>query len=84
MENRSLRQEKEFTRRLLTITQWPKYHSWPSSSGLRHLIFYSKKNGFEKVIRRAGKRVLIDESAFFQWIDQRNEAQEKNEIAVKK
>jgi hypothetical protein len=33
------------------------------------LIFFSALNGFAKVVKRAGRRVLIDENAFFEWID---------------
>lgn len=60
-------------RRLLTVSQWNQFHSWPTPAGLRHLIFYSQTNGFDRVIRRAGRRVLIDESAFFQWIDEKQD-----------
>lgn len=57
-------------RRLIPLTEWPKYHSWPPIGGLRHLVFCAKENGFDKVIRRAGRRILIDEQAFFQWLDE--------------
>jgi hypothetical protein len=36
---------------------------------MRHLIFFAKSNGFDAVIRRVGRRVLIDEAAFFAWVD---------------
>lgn len=55
-------------RRLLTVPQWGKHHDWPPVGGLRHLIFYAASNGFDKVIRRVGRRVLIDEAAFFEWV----------------
>lgn len=55
--------------RYIPLTEWPKYHSWPPIGGLRHLVFYADQNGFDKVIRRAGRRVLIDEQAFFGWVD---------------
>jgi hypothetical protein len=55
--------------RLIPVVQWPKLHNWPSVAGLRHLIFYEKENGFSKVIRRVGRRVLINENAFFQWVE---------------
>lgn len=38
-------------------------------------FFYADQNGFDKVIRRAGRRVLIDEQAFFQWLDEQNGGQ---------
>lgn len=59
-------------RRFIPLTEWPKHHSWPPIGGLRHLVFYAEENGFSKVIRRAGRRVLIDEQAFFQWLDEQN------------
>ena len=59
-------------RKLIPVTEWNKYHSWPKIGGLRHLIFNEKSNGFNKVVRRAGRRVLLDETAFFNWLDEQN------------
>lgn len=56
-------------RRLIPVTKWNEFHAWPPQGGLRHLIFHAPKNGFDKVVRRAGRRVLIDEVAFFEWLD---------------
>lgn len=58
--------------RYIPVPQWEKYHEWPKAGGLRHLIFYRNKNGFNKVIKKIGRRVLIDETAFFNWINERN------------
>ncbi len=58
--------------KLIPVTKWNEYHAWPPQGGLRHLIFHAKTNGFNKVIRRAGRRVLIDEKAFFEWIEASN------------
>lgn len=60
-------------RKFIPVTQWNDHHSWPPQGGLRHLIFNASKNGFDKVIKRAGRRVLIDEQAFFQWMDEQND-----------
>lgn len=57
------------TQRLIPVTQWPEYHSWPPIGGLRHLIFHADKNGFDACLIRVGRRVLIDEQAFFKWVD---------------
>ena len=57
------------TPRLIPAAEWKKFHHWPPKGGLRHLIFFADTNGFNKVVRRVGKRVLIDEAAFFAWID---------------
>lgn len=55
--------------RLIPATDWDKCHPWPPIGGLRHLIFNAETNGFNKVVRRIGRRVLIDEDAFFEWIN---------------
>lgn len=55
--------------KLIPITKWHEFHPWPPIGGLRHLVFFAKDNGFHKVIRRVGRRVLIDEAAFFHWAD---------------
>ena len=56
-------------RKLYTVRQWAEQHGWPSEGGLRHLIFHAATNGFDKVIRRAGRRILLDEHEFNRWID---------------
>ena len=62
--------------RLIPLTHWPKYHPWPSVSGLRHIVFDAPTNGFDRCVRRCGRRVLIDESAFFAWVEKQNPAPE--------
>ncbi len=64
--------DKSAITRLIPLTEWTKHHSWPPLGGLRHLVFYADQNGFDKVIRRAGRRVLIDEQEFFAWINEQN------------
>ncbi len=54
-------------RGIIPLTQWPEHHPWPSVAGLRHLVFHADTNGFAAVVRRVGRRVLIDEAAFFAW-----------------
>lgn len=58
--------------RLIPLTEWPKHHPWPPLGGLRHLVFHSGTNGFAKVFRKISNRILIDELAFFQWVEQNN------------
>ncbi len=60
------------TPRYIPATKWNEHHEWPPIGGLRHLIFNADSNGFSKVIKRAGRRVLIDESAFFVWLEEQN------------
>lgn len=58
--------DSKFTR-LLPINAWSKYHDWPTECALRHYVSRGRSNGFDAVIRRIGRRVLIDEGAFFLW-----------------
>lgn len=60
-------------RRLIPLTEWNDYHCWPPTGGLRHFVFHADANGFAKVVKRVGRRVLIDEAAFFEWVDEQNQ-----------
>lgn len=55
--------------RYIPVPQWEKHHTWPPIGGLRNLIFNRHKNGFDKVVKKVGKRVLINEAAFFEWVE---------------
>lgn len=59
--------------RYIPVPQWSEFHPWPASGGLRNLIFKRNENGFDKVVIKIGKRVLIDEKAFFEWVKNNNE-----------
>ena len=54
---------------LLTVRQFSQKHPAFPEGGLRFLIFNAEKNGFDACVRRMGRKVLIDEEAFFDWID---------------
>ena len=60
---------KQHEARIIPLSKWEQFHPWPTTAGLRHLAFHAKTNGFDAVIRRVGRRVLIDEAAFFAWVD---------------
>lgn len=59
--------------RLIPVSKWNQHHEWPPIGGLRHLIFYENQNGFCEVVKRCGRRVLIDENAFFAWLNKQND-----------
>ena len=65
-------ENKQGDTRLIPSADWPKYHPWPPIGGLRYLIFHAKTNGFDKVIKRVGRRVLIDEKKFFEFVEEKN------------
>lgn len=58
--------------RLIPLTEWPSHHAWPPLGGLRHLVFNAATNGFAPCIRKVGKRILISEVDFFEWIESQN------------
>lgn len=70
-------------RALLTVRQFSDKHSAFTQGALRNLIFLapSRKtsrgtiqgNGLNMALVRIGRKVLIDEAKFFQWIDGQQE-----------
>lgn len=57
--------------RLLTVSQFVEKHSWATKGGLRGLLFNRKKNGLDVAVVRLGRRLLLDEEQFFQWLESR-------------
>ncbi|NGX36400.1 MAG: hypothetical protein K1000chlam1_01246 [Candidatus Anoxychlamydiales bacterium] len=55
--------------RLIPLSKWNDYHDYPTIGALRHLAFYRHKNGADKFIRNVGRRLLICEKRFFEWVD---------------
>tara|TARA_Y100001934_G_C12309483_1_gene754190 strand:- start:804 stop:1013 length:210 start_codon:yes stop_codon:yes gene_type:complete len=59
-------------RNLLTVKQFSqKYPAFPEG-GMRFRIFNADQNGFDQCLVRVGSKVLIDEVAFFKWVDEQN------------
>ena len=69
---------------LLSVRQFVERHPAFTPQGLRHLIFCSEErqrtqgklpgNGLKEsgAILRCGRKIVIDEARFFDWLDQRN------------
>lgn len=57
--------------RLIPLTQWNEFHVWPTIPNLRYYVQNQDTNGMREqgVVKRVGKRVLIDEPAFFRWVE---------------
>lgn len=57
---------------LLTVNQFCEKHRAFTRGGLRDRIFYAETNGLKKAkaILRNGRRVLIDEERFFNWLQE--------------
>lgn len=70
-------------RALLTVRQFAEKHPAFQQGSLRNLIFLAESrntskgkiagNGLGVALVRIGRKVLIDESKFFQWIDTQQE-----------
>ncbi|MFI3216281.1 MAG: hypothetical protein QX192_05725 [Methylococcales bacterium] len=59
------------TRIYLTVNQFIQTHTAFKAGGVRGLIFNESKNGLKQAgaVVRIGRKVLIDESKFFAWIE---------------
>ena len=57
------------TRRLLTVAQFCEAHPWAHPGGVRAWLFNRRTNGFDSCIRRIGRKILLDETAVFAWVD---------------
>ena len=60
--------EEQRQTRYIPVGKWDQHHPWPSAGGLRHLIFNKEEKGFCDCVVKVGKTVLIDESAFLEWM----------------
>lgn len=69
--------ETSTERSLLTVRQLSQKHQAFPEGGIRYNVFHAHTNGFNKCIRRIGRKVLIDETAFFLWVDEQNSIQRK-------
>lgn len=59
-------------RTLLTVRQFSEKHPAFTEGSLRFNIFNAHRNGFKQCIRRIGRKILLDESEFFRWVDAQN------------
>lgn len=42
---------------------------------VRHYIFNARNNGFDKCMRRLGRKILISESLFVKWLHETTESE---------
>lgn len=62
--------------KLSTVKLFSKeYPSFPEG-GLRHLIFHAGSNGLQAsgALVRVGRKILIDEKLFFEWVSEKAES----------
>ena len=53
----------------LTVKQFSQKHTAFKEQALRWIIFKRATNGFDVAFRKAGRKVLIDEQAFFEKLN---------------
>jgi len=60
---------------LLTVNQFVEKYRAFKIGGVRSLIFNEHKNGLAKsgAVVRVGRKILINESKFFDWVESQNE-----------
>ena len=56
----------------VTIRQLTTSNPAFTEGGIRALIFRADRNGFNRCIRRIGRKILISKSAFSYWIEAQN------------
>lgn len=63
------------SKNLKTVNQMLDDNKFLTNGGLRALIFNADTNGLnnQSVIIRIGRKVLIDESKFFSWLESNNQ-----------
>ena len=66
--------QEQFAKCYLTVNQLCEQHRAFKAGGVRGLIFNETTNGLKQsgAIVRVGRKVLIDESKFFNWIESQN------------
>ena len=60
---------------LMTVRQFAENFPAFSTGAIRNYIFYEELNGLQanKVIKRVGKKILIDVERFFLWVESQNQ-----------
>jgi hypothetical protein len=53
---------------LVTCRAFLKGRDWPTSSSLRYYIYFNKYGFADRCVKRIGRKVLIDLSAFDRWL----------------
>lgn len=56
-------------RNIFTVKQFCERNPAFTAGGVRHLIFHADKNGFSRCFKRIGRRVYVDENAFYEQMD---------------
>ena len=58
---------------ILTVKQFSQKFPAFTEASLRYLIFHSNSNGLHCCLRRIGRKILIIEAEFFNWLDSQDQ-----------
>lgn len=74
-ENTSIlsKQKEEIIHKYYTIQQFAELHPALTEATLRKYWFLRKYNGFNKVAKKMGGKVVIDSANFDKWLNEQNE-----------
>ena len=61
-------------RSIMTVEQLCDAHPAFTPASVRWWLFRREENGLNRAVIRLGRKLLIDESAFFDWLDDHREA----------
>lgn len=67
----SVAEARESAPKFLTVDQFCRQFPWPTTGGLRHLIFNAESNGFAPAFKRVGRRVLVDQDVFWRIVEEK-------------
>ena len=67
-------------RSLLTVQQLTDKHRAFTPGGMRWLLFHRETNGLKAAVVRVGRKLLLDEERFFEWVDSQNETGSGDEL----
>jgi hypothetical protein len=59
--------------RLILLTDWNRYHDWPTQGTLRHYAQYRATNGFGSAFLKVQRRILIKENEFYRCVNRLQE-----------
>lgn len=62
--------------RYIQLSEWDKHHQYPSTTQFRYLLQKNKgkDSGLGKVVKKIGGKILVNETAFFDWIEKQDYA----------
>lgn len=55
---------------LVPVSKWNEHFTYPSVGAIRQFIFYNTDDFNSRVIRKMGKRLYINVSAFYKWVEE--------------